>query len=66
MKLDTWITEVGPKVIANKLQLDWSTVRRWRTGTNAPGPKQMVILHKMSGGKVSYEDMILHFTKRRN
>ena len=61
MKLDTWIEKTGPKVIAKKFRVDPSTVSYWRSGTRCPNPRRLYKIHQMSGGKVSYKEMIEHF-----
>ncbi len=63
MTLRTWIEETGPKVIAQKLKVDPSTVSAWRNGQAFPRPKRLVQLHQLSKGKVTYEAMIQHFLK---
>ena len=58
MTLQAWISEKGPMNVAHLLKVDSSTVHVWRAGTSLPRPKQMVKIHQLSRGKVSYKTMV--------
>lgn len=61
MKIDKWIEQVGPKVVARKLNVDVSTVSTWRSGTAFPRPEKLLAIYKLSRGRVTYDRMIHHF-----
>ncbi len=63
MRLDTWIKSTGPRVVARAMNVDPSSVSAWQNGYMCPRPKRLVQIHKLSKGKVSYAEMILHFVK---
>ncbi len=61
MKLNTWIEKTGPKIVAKRMKVDPSTVSLWRRGKTFPRAKRLMQLHRLSGGKVSFKEMINHF-----
>lgn len=58
MKLETWIVKTGPKKAAQILDVDTSTISRWKTGRSLPPAKVMFKIHKVTKGKVTYKEMI--------
>lgn len=58
MTLQVWIETTGPKNVAGMLNVDVSTVYKWKRGKVLPRAKEMVNIHRRSKRKVTYKDMI--------
>lgn len=64
MTLGDWIIKTGPKKVANLTGMDPSTVSSWRNYETVPRPKTMVLIHKLTKGKVSYRTIIETFVAK--
>lgn len=53
-----WIQVEGPKNLSEKLDVQVTTVRHWRTGHCLPRVDQMMQIKKLTKGKISYEQII--------
>ena len=58
ISLKDWIEREGASKIAEKLGVEVSTVRHWRTGHCLPSDKQKRAIKKESKGAVSYDSII--------
>lgn len=58
VSLNDFIESIGSKKLAKKMKINRRTVNYWQVGHCWPAVKQMIQLRKMSGGALSYEEMI--------
>lgn len=58
LSLKDWINEVGIEFVAKELGCAESAVGHWRNGHCLPRTKQMARIKKLSGGRVTYDEMI--------
>jgi DNA-binding transcriptional regulator YdaS (Cro superfamily) len=65
MQLNIWIEKTGPKKVAKLLRVDPSSVSQWRTRGVLPRPRIMIKINKLSGGRVTYEEMIQSAAKKQ-
>lgn len=61
MSLRAWLHWTGTKRVATKLGVDVTNVRQWKRGHCLPRTNVMVKIHKLSGGRVTYKEMIERF-----
>lgn len=58
MKLRTFIESYGQRNLAIKLGVPDSTIHNWRYARKLPRLEEMVRLHKLSGGRVSFKEIV--------
>ncbi len=58
LTLKEWIEQTGPEKVAKLLDVNVSTVGHWHRGYCAPRDEVKVKIKKLSGGAVTYDDMI--------
>ena len=60
MRLKEWMEQVGMQegVFAALLNVDQSTVNRWKSGTRIPRPRQMAAIERVTEGAVCPSDFI--------
>lgn len=63
--LTTWINTIGPKKIAEKLEVNITTVHHWKRRFALPRPNQMKIIKTWSRGAITYSEMIESFLSHK-
>lgn len=58
ISLRDWIDREGAATLAEKLKVEVSTVRHWKSGHCLPSDKQKRAIKRLSKGEVTYDSMI--------
>lgn len=67
IKFREWIDEMGVGRVMTLLKVSEGTVRNWRSGRYLPRAEQMAKIKKISGGRVSVDEMVAtHLIARAN
>jgi len=66
MNFARWIEKTGHRKVAAKLKVDPSTVSLWAARSSLPKPATMKEIVKVSGGRVSYKEIIEPFVNAQN
>ena len=65
MTLSNWIESIGPEKLAKNLNVAASTISSWKTLSRAPRVHQMVKIHRLSKGRVTYKSMVESFANAK-